>query len=296
MIRLQPLSERAADNRHQVITSSTSLFFFTGNRRFGMAMLCALVLLLVQMYLNTGTLSAYAVTLDNPFVMEGYIVNYDYVHYRCNYDFIMGGHVDTWGWVLRRELFYILSFPFFQLYGFYLGGLLSACIITLLSCYFFIRFVYRNIGIRAAYVIMALLAAYPGIMYWIGSPFAQVMIVPCCCWIYAIMWKMQRSDSLAKHTLYLLIISILFTAYDLFVFFLSGHPHPLPQAPSVEADVPFFAGDDHSAAVDPLLAGGQGSHRTENREQRALYGHSPGICQCGRCAGLACVGQYRRPV
>jgi hypothetical protein len=56
-------------------------------------------------------------------------------------------------------------------------------------------------------------------MYWIGSPFAQVMIVPCCCWIYMIMWRMQETESLKKHILYLSVISILFTAYDLFAFF-----------------------------------------------------------------------------
>lgn len=173
------------------------------------------------MYLNTGTLSAYAVTLENPFVREGYIVNYDYPHHECNYRFIMGEHADEWkwGWVLRRELFFVLAFPFFKIAGFYIGGLITAFIITLVSFYFFIRFVYKNIGLRPAYVAMILLATYPGIMYWIGSPFAQVMIAPCCCWLYIIMWKMQETESLKKHLFYLSVISILFTAYDLFVFF-----------------------------------------------------------------------------
>lgn len=204
-----------------MINSAPSRFFFSGNRTFAISMLCALVLLLAEMYLNTGTLSAYAVTLENPFVREGYIVNFDYVHYECNYHFIMGEGVDAWGWgwVLRRELFYILAFPFFKMAGFYLGGLIAAFLITLLSFYSFIRFVYRNIGVWPAYVAMILLATYPGIMYWIGSPFAQVMIVPCCCWIYMIMWKMQETESLKKHLLYLSLISILFTAYDLFAFF-----------------------------------------------------------------------------
>lgn len=196
-------------------------FFFSTNKNFAISLICALIILLVQMYLNTGTLSAYAVTLQNPFEMEGYIVNYDYAHYQCNYNFIIGESVDKWGggWVLRRELFYIISFPFFKLFGFYIGGLLSAFVITLTSFYFFIKFVYKNIGTRAAYVTMILLSTYPGIMYWIGSPFAQVMIVPCCCWIYAIMWEMKQTDNLKKHIVYLFIISIMFTAYDLFVFF-----------------------------------------------------------------------------
>jgi hypothetical protein len=204
-----------------MIKSASSPFFFSGNKTFALCLLAALVLLLVQMYLNTGTLSGYAVTLGNPFVKEGYIVNYDYPHYECNYRSVMGENADEWkwGWVLRRQLFFVLAFPFFKIAGFYLGGLIAAFIITLVSFYFFIRFVYKNIGLRPAYVAMALLATYPGIMYWIGSPFAQVMIVPCCCWIYMIMWKMQETQSLTKHLLYLFAISILFTAYDLFAFF-----------------------------------------------------------------------------
>jgi hypothetical protein len=196
-------------------------FFFSTNRNFAISIICALVILLVQMYVNTGTLSAYAVTLQNPFKMEGYIVNYDYAHYQCNYNFIIGESVDKWGtgWVLRRELFYIISFPFFKLFGFYIGGILSAFVITLTSFYFFIKFIYKNIGIQSAYVAMILLSTYPGIMYWIGSPFAQVMIVPCCCWVYVIMWKMSQTDKLKKHILYLSIISLMFTAYDLFVYF-----------------------------------------------------------------------------
>jgi hypothetical protein len=196
-------------------------FFFSTNRNFALSIICALVILLVQMYVNTGTLSAYAVTLQNPFKMEGYIVNYDYAHYQCNYNFIIGESVDKWGtgWVLRRELFYIISFPFFKLFGFYIGGILSAFVITLTSFYFFIKFIYKNIGIQSAYVAMILLSTYPGIMYWIGSPFAQVMIVPCCCWVYVIMWKMSQTDKLKKHILYLSIISLMFTAYDLFVYF-----------------------------------------------------------------------------
>lgn len=198
-----------------------SLFFFSGNKNFAYVLIAALLLLLLQMYFNTGTLSGYAVTLQNPHVMEGYIVNYDYTHYECNYNFIMGNPLETWsnGWVLRRELFYILSFPFLKIFGLYVGGTIAAFIITLIGFYTFIRFVYNNIGINQAYIAMLLLGSYSGIMYWIGSPFAQVMIVPCCCWIYMLMWKMNETGKLSLHLFYLFLISILFTAYDLFIFF-----------------------------------------------------------------------------
>lgn len=204
-----------------VVIRPGSWFFFAGNRSFGWWMLLALLMLATQMYLNTGNLSAYAVTLENPFVREGYIVNYDYAHDECNYHFIMGDPVEqwAWGWVLRRVLFFIISYPFFQLFGFYNGGILSAFLMTFLAFYGFTRFMYVRIGPRAAYASMALLATYPGIMYWIGSPFSQVMIVPCCCWLYMILWHMERTEQMAKHLVYLLLASLLFTAYDLAPFF-----------------------------------------------------------------------------
>lgn len=196
-------------------------FLFAKNKSFNIVFLSAFVLLILQMYLNTGTLSAYAVTIDNPYVIGGNIVNYDYKHYQCNYDFIMGEPAEKWnfGWVLRRELFYILAFPFLKIFGFYIGGIIAAITITLISFYAFIRFIYNNLGVQQAYVGVILLSTYPGIMYWIGSPFAQVMIVPCCLLIYMLMWKMNYSNKLNKHILFLSLISILFTAYDLILYF-----------------------------------------------------------------------------
>jgi hypothetical protein len=197
-------------------------FFFSGNTRFFFSLLSALLFLIIQMYLNTGTLSGYAVTLHNPHVIEGgYIVNYDYTHYQCNYNFIIGEPTETWnaGWVLRRELFYFLAFPFLKLFGFYIGGTLAAFTITLIAFYSLIKFTYETFGVLQAYVAISLLTSYSGIMYWIGSPFAQIMIVPCCCWLYMILWKMSKTTDFYKHLRYLSVISILFTAYDLFIFF-----------------------------------------------------------------------------
>lgn len=203
------------------LNNSKSRFFFFGNKPFFLSLIAAFLFLIIQMYLNTGTLSGYAVTLENPYVTEGYIVNYDYTHYQCNFNFITGKPSETWnaGWVLRRELFYVLAFPFLKVFGLYTGGTIAAFIITLIACYSLIQFTYKNIGVFQAYVAMVMLSSYSGIMYWIGSPFAQVMIVPCCCWIYIIMWKMSKTNNLYAHLGYLSIISILFTAYDLFIFF-----------------------------------------------------------------------------
>ena len=195
--------------------------FFSGNNFFQFLFIISILFLISEMYLNTGTLSAYAVTLENPMVIDGHIVNYDYVHHECNYNFIIGSDPETWsnGWVLRRELFFIVAFPFFKLFGFYFGGIIAAFSITIFSYFVFIKFIFKTFGIQQAYVGMALFVAYPGIMYWIGSPFAQTMIVPCSCLIYILMWKINESLILKKQLMYLSIIAILFTAYDLFVFF-----------------------------------------------------------------------------
>ncbi len=195
--------------------------FYSNNNTYRLWLVLSVVFLLLEMYLNTGNLSAYAVTLDVPVIKEGYLVNLDYVHYECNYNFIVGNDLETWekGWVLRRELFFILAFPFLKIFGFYIGGIVAAFTITISAYLILVRFVFKTFGLQQAYVAMVLFVSYPGIMYWIGSPFAQTMIVPCCCLIYILMWKINETQRLTKHLVYLSAIAVLFTAYDFFVFF-----------------------------------------------------------------------------
>lgn len=205
----------------KLIKCNYKQLFFTGNKYFQFLFILSVLFLISEMYLNTGTLSAYAVTIDDPMIRDGHIVNYDYLHHECNYNFIIGSNNETWvnGWILRRELFFIIAFPFFKLFGFYYGGIITAFVVTIFSYFIFIKFIVKTFGVQQAYVGMALFVSYPGIMYWIGSPFAHTMIVPCSCIIYILLWKMNETILLKKQLVYLSIVAILFTAYDLFVFF-----------------------------------------------------------------------------
>lgn len=170
---------------------------------------------LLQMYLNTGTLSGYAATLENPTLYNGYYVNYDWQHYVANYKFMMGKAPVEWqqGAVLRRELLFVLGYPFYKLFGFYAGGMTTILLILLITCYCFIRYVEEEYGSHAAIVALLLLTTYTGVMYWIGSPFAQNLVVPVCLWVYMLLHKITGA-TLKKRMLYLGIIGILFTGYD----------------------------------------------------------------------------------
>ncbi len=180
-------------------------------------------ILLVQMYLNTGTLSAYAATMEKPTVYGGYYVNYDWAQYVANYKFINGADHLEWerGMVLRRVLLYIVGFPFFKLFGFFLGSMITILLCIFGALLFFFRFIEKEFGSQATKVAMVLLCSYSGIMYWIGSPFAQNLIVPLCLGIYFLLFKM-KDGSFKFNISALFIIGILFTGYDLLPLFAPG--------------------------------------------------------------------------
>ncbi len=183
---------------------------------------CFFVLLL-QMYLNTGTLSAYAATLDKPALYNGYYVNYDWPQYVANYNFIRGEDHSVWenGLVLRRILLYVIGFPFLKIFGFYAGSLITIVLTLLTTFFFFFRFVEREFGEFACKVAMLLLGSYSGIMYWIGSPFVQNLVVPLSLIVYMLLYQLHKK-SLYKKTFYLTVIGVLFTGYDLLPLFAPG--------------------------------------------------------------------------
>jgi hypothetical protein len=182
--------------------------------------LFCMLLMLGQMYLNTGTLSGYAATLDKPALYNGYYVNYDWPQYVFNYNFMMGKSALTWqgGAVLRRELLFIIGYPFYKMFGFYAGGMITIVLTLISTLFFFFRFVEKRFGENATKVAMVLLCTYTGIMYWIGSPFVHNLIVPICLWIYMLM-TMMRERGFRFNIAAVCIIGILFTGYDLIALF-----------------------------------------------------------------------------
>ncbi len=181
------------------------------------------VVLLVQMYLNTGTLSAYAATMEKPTVYGGYYVNYDWPQYVANYKFIIGADHQEWerGVVLRRQLMYVIGYPFLKIFGFFLGSMITILFVLLGALFFFFKFIENEFGEKATKVAMVLLCTYSGIMYWIGSPFVQNLIVPLCLGIYYLLFRM-RHGSFNFNVKAVFIIGILFTGYDLLPLFAPG--------------------------------------------------------------------------
>ncbi len=184
---------------------------------FGFIVLC------IQLYLNTGTLSGYAGTLDKPTLYGGYYVNNDYPQYVANYNFIIGAAPQEWerGMVLRRQLMYIWGYPFMHYFGFFYGSMITILLTIFISFFFFFKFIEREFGEHAAKVSVVLLCTYSGVMYWIGSPFVQNLIIPLCLAIYFLLYKMQQG-SFKFNVFALIIIGILFTGYDLLPLFAPG--------------------------------------------------------------------------
>lgn len=173
------------------------------------------------MWFNTGTLSAYALTLEEPHLLDGYIANYDYGHYYCTYSFVMGKPVELWGWgwVTRRVLFYLCGYPFFKIFGMMNGGMITAFLVSSVAYFHLAIYARRKWGNEAGISAILLLSTYTGIMYWIGSPFAQVMIMPCSIWLYMIMEQLSHPANWKTKMRLWLLAGVLFTAYDLFIFF-----------------------------------------------------------------------------
>lgn len=192
-------------------------------RQFGVALAAASVLLLVQVWLSTGTMAPYAATLVNPLVTpEGYLVNYDHQHYEAIYRYVRGESPGAWhyGIVLRRVLFFLLAFPFMAVFGFLRGGVAASMLVNVAAFASFVWFMRKRVGIWAGYAAMVLLCSYPGITYWAGLPYAHAMIVPATLWATMLMDRMHRTRSPWRLAGLALVIGVLFTAYDLFIFFL----------------------------------------------------------------------------
>ncbi len=175
------------------------------------------------MWGNSGNLSVYAATLTNPHQMHGYITNYDDIHYEMNYKMLRGTYPkDEWryGYTLRRVGMFIAGYPFFLVAGFYYGGEITSFFLVLLCYFLLIRFVNRTYGAPAAYAAMLLAGTYTGIMYWIGSPFAQNTIFPISVLMYILMVKLDKSLTLKQSLMIWAGMGLLFTGYDLFIMFM----------------------------------------------------------------------------
>lgn len=201
-------------------TGSPSLKYSFSSFRLHFAASALLLMLLI--WLASGTMAPYAATLASRLVRScGYLVNVDHPHHKAAFLLLDGADRKLWEFsvVLRRILFPLFAYPLMKLWGYEKGGFFASVLLHLLAFSFFVSFVRKQAGERAAVFSMWLLATYPGIAYWAALPYANAAIVPCSLLAVIFLWKLTEATE-AWHALgWATLLGILFTAYDLLPFF-----------------------------------------------------------------------------
>jgi hypothetical protein len=182
-----------------------------------------IVVLMLGIWCNSGTLASYAVTHAPPTVLEpcAYLVNPDHEHFLATYRLLSGAPREQWeeSVVLRRLLYPILAFPFMKIWGFERGGFTANLALYLMFLVAFIRYVRHTIGDRAAWYGAWLLATYPGITYWAGLPYSYAIIVAASLFSFACLQRLDAAESWRHTLLPALGLGLASTGYDLLPFF-----------------------------------------------------------------------------
>ena len=186
------------------------------------AVLAALLLLLC-IWISSGTLTPYGASIPVPNVLEPchYLANVDHDQFVSVYRMLAGDPRESWEWsvVLRRVLFPLLAFPLVKLAGFLVGGVIASALVHVAAMLAFAIFVRRRLGFAAAISVLWLLATYPGITYWAGLPYSYVLIVPGSLLAMILLHQLREPPTPARTFLLALALGAIFTGYDLQPFF-----------------------------------------------------------------------------
>jgi hypothetical protein len=183
----------------------------------------ACLLLALEIWVSTGTLAPGAATLENPYV-DGpcrYLMNIDHFHFKATFLMLDGAPRDQWEFsvVLRRLLYPLLAYPFMKVFGFGGGGLVTNVLFSGAAIAIFWVFLQRRNGGRVPVALLALLATYPGWIYWGGLPYSYAAIVPASLLCMVLLWRVEALAGWRPALLAGLGLGVLFTAYDLLPFF-----------------------------------------------------------------------------
>lgn len=191
-------------------------------KRFRLHVSLATVVMLLFIYLSTGTLAPYALTLPDPFVVQhGYLVNIDHFHYVRAFRMIDRQPYENYfhSDVLRSTLLPLLAYLPMKMLGFLVGGVLTVAALHVAAFVVFLRAARTRLGDTAAYAGAWLLATYPGIYFWAGLPYRNAAIVPCCLLLTVLLWRLESTARLRTALLAALGMGVLFLGYDLIVLF-----------------------------------------------------------------------------
>jgi hypothetical protein len=193
------------------------------SKRFILCLLCGCLFVAIAGYLCTGTMAPYAAIHPRPLILKpcNYLLNPDNPHFVASFKMLSGAPRDQWDFsvVLRRTLFPLLAFPLMKLWGFLIGGVATSLILQVLAFATFTVYVRRRIGPAAGIATCALLATYPGIYFWCGLPYCYAIIVPATLTATICAREIDLSPALPRACLFAVFLGILFTGYDLLVYF-----------------------------------------------------------------------------
>jgi hypothetical protein len=191
--------------------------------KFRLHLVSASSLMLLAIWLSSGTMVPYASTWAFPIVSKscGYLFNQDHPQYRAVFDMLDGAPRAAWEWsiVVRRILYPLVAFPFMKAAGFVVGGFIASALINLAALVALAAFVRRRWGERAALAAMWLLASYPGVTYWGALPYANATVVPVSLGLFMLLTRLDERDDLRWVVGNTLAMGLLVTAYDLLPYF-----------------------------------------------------------------------------
>ena len=192
-------------------------------RRYAGHLVAAVTVLLLSIWLSSGTLAPYACTFAYPAVLEPcrYLGNIDHPEFVQTFLMLDGAPRSTWQYseMLRRVLFPVLSYPAMKLFGFLYGGFLASALINAGAAVGFATFVREEIGHRGAIGSLWILATYPGIAYWAGLPYSHAIIVPACLASAVILWYLARATGRTRIVGLAFLLGVTFLGYDLLPYF-----------------------------------------------------------------------------
>jgi hypothetical protein len=186
-------------------------------------LLGACLLLALGIWVNTGTLAPYGATLEKPLLWGpcNYPLNIDHYHFKATFLMLDGAPRGQWEFsvVLRRVLYPLLAYPFMKLLGYGAGGLITNVLLAMGSLAVFWLALRRRLGEEPPPLLLALLATYPGWMYWAGLPYSYAAIVPLSLLCMVLLWRVETLTGWSQALVTGLALGVLFTGYDLLPFF-----------------------------------------------------------------------------
>jgi hypothetical protein len=191
--------------------------------RFRAHLAGASALLVLAVWLSSGTMAPYASTWAYPIVTEpcGYLVNIDHPQHEAVFQMLDGQPPERWqrSLVLRRLLFPLFAYPFMKAAGFEIGGFLASLLCQLAALWMLALHLRRRWGEPAALCGMWMLAVYPGITYWASLPYAYAAIVPASIGLFILLTRLEERRGFRAVAGLSMAMGLLFTAYDLAPYF-----------------------------------------------------------------------------